>query len=178
MIGSRRPHSEAILGPAFPCKTSLRCRCMYHAMLEHFVVVRISSRQAQRRSVNASRLRGQVQSGCVRATHDDQWFNTRQDASKPDASGLVAPPTSSACTIAASLTSAGSSSSPKLAMSTSKVTLSPIWVKAASSKSNPNAPCGHCAGLSSHENRASRSIKRRMSQALATRSTQRCRRVA
>ena len=61
---------------------------------------------------------------------------------------------------------------------TSKVTRSPTWVKAAPSKSKPRESGGQCTGFSSQRRRALGSIWRRISQALAIRSTHRRRRVA
>lgn len=86
------------------------------------------------------------------------------------------PPTSRASTSMPSRVNAGSVSRPKLATMTSKVTRCAVWVNGAPSKSKPMASAGHSCGLDNHRKRASRSIKRWMSQALATRSTHsRCR---
>ncbi len=56
-------------------------------------------------------------------------------------------------------------------MSVSKVTRTPTWVNVAPSKSKPSQSLWQSAGDASHTKRASGSMKRRMSQALAMRST-------
>ena len=95
-----------------------------------------------------------------------------------DVGGAAAPPTSSTCTIAPRRTRPRFSSRPKLASRTSNDTLSATCVKVAPSKSKPRASAGHSAGVSSHRKRADGSMKRWISHAQATRSTQIWRRVA
>ena len=68
-------------------------------------------------------------------------------------------------------TSDGSPSRPKLDSRTSKVTRFPTCVNSAPSKSNPIAFFGHSLGRAIHAKRASRSMNRLMSHALARRST-------
>ena len=68
--------------------------------------------------------------------------------------------------------------SPKLASKTSKVTFAPTCVNTAPSKSKPSASAGQSSGDLSQMKRASGSMKRRISQALASRSIHGRRRVA
>ncbi len=97
--------------------------------------------------------------------------------STPAASGVGTPPTSRKWINRPRL-SGITASSTKRRTSTSKVTSVPTWLNGAPSKSKPTAVAGQVSGAASHRNRASSSIKRRISQALARRSTHGRRRVA
>ena len=97
--------------------------------------------------------------------------------SSPAASGTGMPPASRWCTTAPKRCSLGPASSPKAAHSSSKVTRAPTWLKRAPSEPWPKAPRGIGAESASHGNCACGSMWRRISQALARRSTRRRARV-